>query len=86
MVRLSTSGLFKCVVLEADIKVSEENAASIFRVKLISVKARRSFIRRVTRNLRTHDGVHERKNSTEERHSCLVRDSYFLSYKALQPI
>jgi hypothetical protein len=75
LVRLSTSGLFKRVVLEDDFKVSEANAASIFRFKFIRVKARRSFIHRVTRNMRTHNRVHERKKNTEERDSCIVRNS-----------
>jgi hypothetical protein len=50
VVRLSTSGLFKRVGLEADIKVSEENAASISKVKLIRVNARRNAIHRMLRN------------------------------------
>jgi hypothetical protein len=52
-VRLSTYSLLKRVALEADINVSEENAASIFRVKLIRVKTRLSSIRAVTRSMLT---------------------------------
>jgi len=76
-VRLYTSGLIKSVVLEADFNVSEENPASIFRVKLIRVKTRRSFIRRVTRNMRNQDRVQETK-STEERYSRIVKNFHWL--------
>jgi len=81
-VRVYTSGLIKRVVLEADFKVSEENPASIFRVKLIRVKTRGSFIRRVTRNMRNQDRVQETKSTEERQPHC---EKFPLALKILFP-